>query len=284
MIVFPNAKVNLGLRVLRRRHDGYHDISTVMVPVGLCDILEIVPAQGAGSFTLTGSDLGGCKPEKNLVVKALRALEADLGTSLPPLDICLRKVIPDGAGLGGGSSDASFALRAVNSLLGLGLSDGRLAAVAARVGADCPFFIYNRPMLAEGIGERLTPVGLTLPEGCGICIAKAETESVSTRDAYAGITPEPMPADESLTARLHSDISQWESEGIIRNDFEPCITALRPAVADTLARMKGCRPLYAAMTGSGAAVFGIFPSVKMAEEAASRFTDCHAFAGEFPMK
>ena len=140
MIVFPNAKINLGLRVLGKRPDGYHDISTVMVPVGWCDILEIVPSAGNGSFSLSGCALGGCPPEKNLVIKAIRALEADLGHTLPPLDIYLRKIIPDGAGLGGGSSDASFTLKAVNELLSLGISPDRLAAIAARIGAGSPVF------------------------------------------------------------------------------------------------------------------------------------------------
>lgn len=282
MIVFPNAKINLGLRVLRRRPDGYHDISTVMVPVGWCDILEIVPAAGAGSFHLSGSRLGGCPPEKNLVIKAIRALETKLGYTLPPLDIYLRKVIPDGAGLGGGSSDASFTLLAVNDLLNLGLSRQELTAVAATVGADCPFFIYNCPMLAEGIGEQLTPVSLNLPEGCAVAIAKPQTEAVSTREAYAGISPSPLSDGESLVSALSCPIDQWDAGNTVRNDFQPSVFPLRPAIEDTLRKMKDLKPLYAAMSGSGAAVFGIFPNVKLAEDALGNFPECSVFAGPIP--
>lgn len=282
MIVFPNAKINLGLRVLGKRPDGYHDISTVMVPVGWCDILEIVPSAGNGSFSLSGSALGGCPPEKNLVIKAIRALEADLGHSLPPLDIYLRKIIPDGAGLGGGSSDASFTLKAVNELLSLGISPDRLAAIAARIGADCPFFIYNRPMLAEGIGERLSPVSLPIPDGCAVAIAKPQAEAVSTREAYEGITPAPLGEGESLPAALALSPDSWQTGNIVRNDFQDSIFPLRPVIESTLDRMKALNPLYAAMSGSGAAVFGIFPCVKLAEEALEHFPDCRVFAGQFP--
>lgn len=282
MIVFPNAKINLGLRVLRKRPDGYHDISTVMVPVGWCDILEIVPAKGSGSFHLSGSDLDGCPPEKNLVIKAIRALESDLGYGLPPLDIYLRKVIPDGAGLGGGSSDASFTLKAVNELLGLGLSQQRLATIAARVGADCPFFIYNKPMLAEGIGERLSPVTFPFPEGLAVAIAKPKAEGVSTRDAYAGIKPSLLNPGEDLVSALSRPIGLWDEEGIIHNDFQESIFPLRPVIKETLDRMKALRPLFAAMSGSGASIFGIFPSVKLAETALSQFPDCRVFAGPMP--
>lgn len=282
MIVFPNAKINLGLRVLRRRADGYHDISTVMVPVGWCDILEIVPSAGSGSFHLSGSQLGGCPPEKNLVIKAIRALEVKLGYSLPPLDIYLRKVIPDGAGLGGGSSDASFTLLAVNDLLQLGLSRQDLADVAATVGADCPFFIYNRPMLAEGIGEKLSPVTVSLPQGCAVAIAKPQTEAVSTRDAYAGITPSPLADGESLVTALSCPVEKWNDCCTIRNDFQLSVFPLRPAIEETLRKMKDLKPLYAAMSGSGAAVFGIFPNVKLAEDALRAFPECSVFAGPLP--
>lgn len=278
MILFPNAKINIGLRVLRRRADGYHDIESLFVPVGWCDILEMIPADKE-SFTLTGSTLGGCPPEKNLVIKAIRALEAYIGRTLPPLDIHLHKVIPDGAGLGGGSADATFALKGANELFGLGLSDEELAMVAVKVGADCPFFVYNRPMLVEGIGDRLTPVEIPALNGLAIAIVKPEAEAVATKDAYAGIKPAELPDGIRLIDQTRLPISEWAEHGVLVNDFETSVFPLRPVIADTLAAMKSKGAIYAAMSGSGAAVFGIFESVKMAEDAAASFEHCRTYAG-----
>ena len=135
MLLFPNAKINIGLHIGHTRPDGYHDIATAMVPVHWCDILEILPAVAGGSFTLAGAPLD-CPPEKNLVLRALMRLESYIGHPLPPLDIILEKHIPSGAGLGGGSSDAAFALVGANAVLGLGLSADELATLAAEVGSD----------------------------------------------------------------------------------------------------------------------------------------------------
>lgn len=268
MIVFPNAKINLGLQVLRRRADGYHDISTVMLPVDWCDILEITPATGAtGTFEQCG-DIPDCAPADNIVLKALRALEKHIGTPLPPFDIILEKHIPHGAGMGGGSADAAFAIRAVNELAGLGLDDATLAAVAATVGADCPFFIYNRPMFAEGIGERLSAVDASALSGLSLVIAKPRSEAVSTAAAYAAITPR---GDDATPTRL--DIESLRN-GVYVNDFEAPITAMRPEIGAVRKSLLAHGALYAAMTGSGAAVFGFFESAKMAEEAAAALTDC----------
>ena len=279
MILFPNAKINIGLRVLRRRPDGYHDIESIMVPVGWCDVLEMIPAaSGVPTFTLTGSDLGGCPPEKNLVLKALRALETHIGRELPPLDIYLHKNIPDGAGLGGGSSDASFALTGANEMFGLGLDKEELAAVAARVGADCPFFIYNRPMHVQGIGERLSPVGIPALEGLGIAIVKPLAEAVSTAQAYGGVRPAELPDGVSLATAVTAPIEQWDA-AVLTNDFEPSVFALRPQIERTLGAMRAAGALYAAMSGSGAAVFGLFADVKMAEAAAATFDGCQCYAG-----
>ncbi len=268
MIVFPNAKINLGLQVLRHRADGYHDISTVMLPVDWCDILEITPASSAkGSFVQCG-DVPPCSAADNIVLKALRALENHIGTPLPPFDIILEKHIPHGAGMGGGSSDAAFALKAVNELANLGLSDAALAGIAARIGADCPFFIFNRPMLAEGIGERLSPVDASPLSGLGLVIAKPHSEAVSTAAAYAAITPrgDGATAVELTPAGLRG--------AIYVNDFEAPITAMRPEIGEVRRRLLAKGAIYAAMTGSGAAVFGFFENAKMAEEAAAALTGC----------
>lgn len=279
MLFFPNAKINLGLRILRRRADGYHDIATIMLPVGWCDVLEMLPAHdGTGSFRQSGDALD-CPPEKNLVLKALRNLEAYLGRTLPPLDIILEKHIPSGAGLGGGSSDASFALIGANAIFRLGLSAGELAEVAARTGADCPFFIYNRPMLATGIGEILRGADCSALAGTGLLIAKPVSEAVSTAAAYAGVTPREIDSESALTEELGRDVAGWADAGVLVNDFESSIFPLRPEIAAVKERMRTAGAVYTAMSGSGAAVFGLFPSVKLAEEARTAFADCDTFAG-----
>lgn len=279
MIVFPNAKINIGLRIVARRPDGYHNIESVMVPVGWCDILEMVPSPtGRESLTVTGT-APDCPPEKNLVTKALRAVERYTGRPLPPFDIRLHKVIPDGAGLGGGSSDASSAIMMANELAGLGLTKEQMAAIAAGVGADCPFYIYNRPVLVQGIGDVLTPVELPALSGLGVAIVKPDSEAVSTREAYAGVSPAPLAPGQSLLEAVSLPVASWHGSGLLVNDFEPTVFALRPQIAATLERLRARGPLYSAMTGSGAAVFGIFGSVKMAEEAVEGFDGCRCFAG-----
>lgn len=276
MVVFPNCKINIGLRILRKRADGYHDIETVMVPVPWCDILEIVVAERP-SFYLSGNSLGNIPPEKNLVLKALRNLESETGITLPPLAIYLHKSIPDGAGLGGGSADASFALKAVNELLSLGLSDNHLAEIAAKTGADCPFFIYNRPMLAQGIGQRLSPVEIPSLNGRWITIVKPSAEAVATPAAYAGVTPCELPDGICLNQYICRPAQQWHTDGILVNDFEPSIFALRPVIADTLARLRSFNPVYSAMSGSGASLFAIFDTEEAAAHATASFPDCVTF-------
>lgn len=273
MLLFPNAKINIGLHIGHTRPDGYHDIATAMVPVHWCDILEILPAVAGGSFTLAGAPLD-CPPEKNLVLRALMRLESYIGHPLPPLDIILEKHIPSGAGLGGGSSDAAFALVGANAVLGIGLSADELATLAAEVGSDCPFFIYNRPMLATGRGEVLSGIECTALKGKGILIAKPQTESVSTGQAYAAVTTRTLPDVADWRNALMLAATQWHGSDLHINDFEQAIFPLRPAIADIKKRMTAAGAIYSAMSGSGASVFGIFADVKMAETAAGLFGDC----------
>lgn len=279
MVVFPNCKINIGLRILRKRSDGYHDIETVMVPVPWCDVLEIIMADRP-SFQLSGNSLGNIPPEKNLVLKALHNLESETGITLPPLAIYLHKAIPDGAGLGGGSADASFALKAVNELLSLGLSDNRLAEIAAKTGADCPFFIYNRPMLAQGIGQLLSPVEIPSLTGLWLTIVKPSAEAVSTPAAYAGVTPRELPDGICLSDYVSRPIEQWQSDGVLVNDFEQSIFALRPVIADTLAQLRTFKPLYSVMSGSGASLFAIFDTEASASAAAAAFPHCATFTSQ----
>lgn len=260
MVNFPNAKINLGLRITARRPDGYHSIESLMVPVPWLDILEAVPSAGGGhSLTVSGRHVD-CPPEKNLVMKALRALEADLGSPLPPTDIFMLKIIPDGAGMGGGSADAAFTLSLLNDLHSLGLSDGELARIASGVGADCPFFIYNKVSAVTGTGTTIVPAPgaeAALRELDPIILIVKPPQGVSTREAYAGITPSPLKG--LLPAEIVASLppGEWEAAGLV-NDFEPSVMARCPMIRTVKDRIREMGAVYAAMTGSGSAVFGLF--------------------------
>lgn len=269
MILYPNAKINLGLAVERRRPDGYHDIATVMLPVDWCDILEIVPADDGRTTLITYGRPVDCPPEKNLVIKAYHTL-SDITGGLPPAHFYLEKIIPDGAGMGGGSADASFALTGLNELFNLGLDKDRLAQAAAIVGADCPFFIYNRPAWCTGTGTVVEPCSADGIADHAILIAKPRVASVSTREAYAGIHPSPCATD--MRAVVNLPPVRWAHS--LYNDFETSIFPKLPAVADVKKRMKDVGAEYTAMTGSGAAVFGIFSNDILAQKAAAIFPDC----------
>ena len=246
MKAFPNVKINVGLHVLRKRPDGYHDLETLFVPYP--DIHDELEIEEAGEFSFDGE---GVIWENDLTVRAYRLLEADFG--LPPVAIRLRKMAPVGAGLGGGSSDAAFALTMLDSIFGLGLGQERLAAYAARLGSDCPFFIYNRPMVGRGRGELLTPCPIDLSP-YRIEITVPQGVSVSTREAYGGIVPRERltPIEEILSL----PVAQWR--GLLENDFEPQVFALHPELAALKERFYASGALYAAMSGSGSAVYGIF--------------------------
>lgn len=253
MIVFPNAKINIGLDIVRRRNDGYHDLETVMMPVPWCDILEIVPAHGdTDTLTVTGRGVD-CPPEKNLVMKAVRALRETV--DFPPVDIYLEKIIPDGAGLGGGSADAAFTLTCIDSLFGLGLPRRLLAETAARIGADCPFFIYNNVSFCTGTGTDIKAFPLHLPSPLWIAIVKPD-ESVSTREAYAGVTPS-VPAT-ALTELLTLPVTRWQ--GAVKNDFEASIFPAHPAIAAVKQALLDMGAVYTSMSGSGSAVYALFDS------------------------
>lgn len=250
MILFPNAKINLGLNVVRRRPDGYHDLETLFYPVPWRDVLEIVPAKGdTTTLTVTGRNVD-CPPEKNLVMKAYSALDAM--SPLPPVDIYLQKIIPDGAGLGGGSADAAFTLKGLNELFSLGYSDEELAETATKIGADCPFFIYDVPMLATGIGNVFSPISINL-SSMTIVIVKPPVH-VSTKEAYSGVTPA-LPAVD-IRSTLIDPVECWR--GVLKNDFEDSIFPLHQEIADVKTRLYDLGAVYASMSGSGASVYGLF--------------------------
>ena len=277
MITNPNVKINLGLNILRKREDGFHDLETLFVPYfGITDTLEIIAgddysrtsaaifgkyapemiAQGIsedGSLMITIARAEGVDwdPLKDLTAKAYYVLAEDF--KMPPVKIFLEKTSPVGAGLGGGSADAAFALKMLNELCQLGLSDQQLAGYAARLGSDCPLFIYNRPMIGEGRGEILTEYPLDL-SAYALQVLTPEGVSVSTKDAYAGIRPH-LP-EVSLRDALARPVEEWAD--VLVNDFEETVFAKYPELAAIKRSLYDSGAVYASMSGSGSALFALY--------------------------
>ena len=242
MILYPNCKINLGLRVIRKRPDGYHDLETIFVPIyGLHDELEVSIQPSVFSFQQEGIVVN-CNPEDNLILKCYRHFSNQY-PQVTNVAIRFKKNIPFGAGLGGGSSDAAHMAIALNELFKLGLSKAELAAEVRYLGADCPFFIYNTPCYAEGIGDILTPIDLDL-KGTRILLIKPE-EGVSTKEAYSGIV-------------LHPEVCGSVLKGEYINDFEATIFPKHPVIAAIKKRLLDAGAYYASMSGSGSTVFGFF--------------------------
>ncbi len=268
MILYPNAKINLGLNITERRPDGYHNIETVFFPIALHDELSwegqkdtfssaCLVKKPAITFQLDGIEVD-CALSDNLVVRAanvlINSLEPKCNFTFYSLNSTLNKIIPFGAGLGGGSSDAAHTLLALNELLSLHYTKEQLAAMAAKLGADCPFFIYNTPCLATGIGEVLTPISLSL-NGYALVLIKPDV-FVSTKDAYAGVTPA-IP-EVSLAENIQLPITEWK--GRVVNQFETSVFAKFPELAAIKETLYALGATYAAMSGSGSSIFGIFPT------------------------
>lgn len=248
MIVFPNAKINVGLNVVSRRVDGYHNLETVLFPIKLCDALEMVEAKET-LLTVSGIEIDG-KHTDNLVLKAYRLLSDDY--SLPPVHFHLHKVIPFGAGLGGGSSDAAYTLKMLNDFFNLSLNTGALEHYAAKIGADCPFFIQNKPVFATGIGNEFQALNLDL-NAFEILILKPNC-SVSTQEAYQNVVP--GKPSHPLHEAIQQAIETWKDR--IFNDFEQSVFLQYPEVQRLKEIMYQLGAVYAAMSGSGSAVFGVF--------------------------
>lgn len=247
----PNCKINLGLHVVGRRPDGYHDLQTIFVPVhSFCDELVIEPTTGSTTMHQDGITLDNA-PDDNLCIRAYRLLHDEFG--IPPVTIRLTKHIPFGAGLGGGSSDAAFTLKMLNEMFSLGLTINELEQRAARLGADCAFFIQNRPAYATGIGDQLEPLDLDL-SSYHIAIEIPPEEHVSTREAYAGLQLQECDRPD-LRQAVRQPVADWRA--LIVNDFESSVFPAHPAVAALKDDMYRRGALYASMTGSGAAVFGL---------------------------
>lgn len=290
MITNPNVKINLGLNVLRKREDGFHDLETLFVPYfGISDTLEIVVGDdysrtsaalfgkygtpdgyddeapmlvqgisedGKLMITIARKEGVDWDPLKDLTAKAYHILSEDF--DLPPVKIFLEKTSPVGAGLGGGSADAAFALKMLNDLCSLGLSEQKLAEYAARLGSDCAFFIYNRPMIGEGRGEILSEIESGFMEGilaeCDLQVLTPEGIAVSTKDAYGGIKPH-LP-EVPLREALARPIEQWD--GVLVNDFEETVFAKYPELAAIKRSLYDSGAVYASMSGSGSALFAIY--------------------------
>lgn len=288
MTTEPNVKVNLGLNVLRKREDGYHDLDTLFVPYfGIHDVLEIIKGDdfsetsaslakryehgtqiaqaisedGKLMITLARKEGVDWDPLKDLTAKAYYLLDKEFG--LGPVKIYLEKTSPVGAGLGGGSADAAFALKMLNELFGLGLSEEALAAYAAQLGSDCAFFIYNRPMLGEGRGEILNAYpledidyGQDGAESCSYVLKVVVPEgiAVSTAEAYKGIVPA-IPATD-LRTLLKGDVESWKES--LSNDFEVTVFKAHPELTAIKRSLYDCGAVYASMSGSGSALFGIY--------------------------
>lgn len=248
-----NCKINIGLRILRRRSDGYHDIETIFYPIPLYDkisvsTLETGAQNTADILTVTGIPFSATSDD-NLVMRVVRMLREE-GYNIPPLNITLHKNIPSGAGLGGGSSNAAFTMKLLNELFRLGLSETEMEQRVGRLGADCAFFVRNKPVLAEGIGNVFTPVDIDL-KGYWIWLTKP-TDFVSTKEAYLSVRPDEI--NRTHWPRNNSEI-RWEE---LTNDFEASVFPNHPNVAALKTMMQDAGAIYAAMSGSGASVFGLF--------------------------
>ena len=252
MITYPNAKINLGLNIVEKRPDGYHNLETVFYPINLQDALEVNLREGEEEFSLkvSGVSIEG-EPEDNLVVKAYRLLKKDY-PNMPAIDIHMYKHIPTGAGLGGGSADAAFMIKLLNEKFKLNLSIEKMEEYAAILGADCAFFIQNKPVFATGIGNIFEPIQLSL-KGYYLVLVKPDI-FVSTKDAFAHITP--MQPTQSLKEIIRMPVETWRAT--MKNDFEESVFQKFPEIAAIKDKLYDLGAIYASMSGSGSSVFGIF--------------------------
>lgn len=256
MVCFPNAKINIGLNIVGKRADGYHNIETIFYPVGLSDILEIVEdqllEQGVCNLKTSGIDVSEA-PGGNLVVKAYNLLNRR--QILPGISVFLHKIIPIGAGLGGGSSDAAFMLTGLNTLFGLGLSTGELEDIASEVGSDCSFFIRNSPVFACEKGDKFKEIYLFL-RGYYLMIIWPGIH-VSTPEAYTSVAP--LIPDNSLTELIKLPLHKWRD--CVINDFEKSVFLKYPEIKSIKNKLYEEGAIYASMSGSGSSVYGLFADI-----------------------
>ena len=252
MIVFPNCKINLGLHVVKKRTDGFHDLQTVFYPIAIHDALEIIdaPADSANRFSFSGVAVEG-KAEDNICAKAYQLLKKDF-PELPPVSMHLHKNIPIGAGLGGGSADGAFALQLLNKKFALGLSSEKLIKYALMLGSDCPFFIFNKPSFATGRGENLQPLHLDL-SSYKIAIVNPGIH-INTGWAFQNITP--VLPENDLQEAVMQPVENWRN--VMSNDFEQPVFDKHPEIKKIKDKLYDAGALFASMSGSGSTVYGIF--------------------------
>jgi 4-diphosphocytidyl-2-C-methyl-D-erythritol kinase len=248
MIAFPPCKINLGLNILSKRPDGFHNIDTCFYPVPWTDILEIIPSKEL-TITFSGNSIPG-RAEENLCLKAYKLLKNDF--DIDPVKIHLHKIIPIGAGLGGGSSDAAYTLRLLSNVFDLNLSLDQLSKYASQLGSDCSFFTQDKPQLGSGKGEILRDLDITL-KGFWLILVKPPIH-VSTQQAYSGVVPKQPQIQ--LAEALQLPITQWK--GLLENDFEESIFKQYPEVGVIKNQLYEQGAVYASMSGSGSSVFGLF--------------------------
>ena len=248
MVTFPNAKINIGLSITEKRADGFHNLESCIYPVGWCDVLEILPAEKL-SFKSTGIPIPG-NPETNLCLKAYHLIKQDF--NIPPVMIHLHKVVPIGAGLGGGSADGAFTIKTLNDLFELHLTTEQMENYARKLGSDCAFFIQNSPKYCVGKGDEFSEILLNL-SGKYIVLVNPNIH-ISTADAYAGVKP--AKSEINLKNILQSPINQWIN--VVKNDFENHLLPKYPAISNIKEQLYAHGAVYASMTGSGSTVFGIF--------------------------
>jgi 4-diphosphocytidyl-2-C-methyl-D-erythritol kinase len=254
MILYPNAKINIGLNVVEKRADGYHNLETVFYPINLLDALEITTDEHQADsvkLKVSGEAIAG-RPSDNLVMKACNLMRSMFPEKIERLSVHLHKHIPTGAGLGGGSSDAAFTIKALNEQFSLGMSVDQMEQLSAQLGADCPFFIKNQPVFAEGIGDIFTDIDIVL-KGKTLVLVKPDI-SVSTADAYSLVSPHKP--QQSLRESLRLPVEEWKNHVV--NDFESSVFKKFPEIAAIKDRLYDLGALYASMSGSGSAVYGIF--------------------------
>lgn len=248
MLCFPNAKINLGLNIVSKRPDGYHNIETCFYPIPWQDILEIIPSEKL-RFHQTGLDIPG-NPETNLCLKAYNLVRSEY--DIPPVDIHLHKVIPMGAGLGGGSSDGAFMIKLLNDKFDLGMTNEKMKDIAGKLGSDCPFFILNEPLFAQGTGTDFSEIKLSLKDK--FIALKHPNIHVSTQDAYNGVTPsQPL---KSIKEIIKLPAETWKNELV--NDFEVSVFSKHTKLKHLKEQFYASGAVYAAMSGSGSCMFGIF--------------------------
>lgn len=247
MLAFSNAKINLGLNIIEKRSDGYHNIETIFIPIALYDILEIIPSQKDELV------IYGIKTEiqNNTCIKALKELRKYY--SIPPVKIILYKNIPIQSGLGGGSSNATFTLILLKKLFNLQIEDDKLLSITSTIGSDCPFFIYNKPMLARAKGDKLSNLDISL-KNFKVCIIAHKKIKISTKWAYSLIIPKKT--NSSLEQNIRSSINEWKEK--IKNDFETYVFAQYPELRKIKEYLYKKGAIYASMSGSGSSIYGIF--------------------------